>query len=69
MKLSVLAIALLLTGCATTHGPVKPDVPSPIAEPEPTLGSLLVTLDDYAECFVERTADAIQGRLVIGPCP
>ena len=69
MKLRLIFPAALLAGCAATQQPARPDAPPPIVEPEPTAGSLVVTLADYAECFVERTAEAMQGRLIFGPCP
>lgn len=63
---AVVATLGLIAGCASA--PVANPQP-PIAQPEPTPGTLLVRLEDYAACFVERTADAMRGLVVIGPCP
>jgi len=64
---AVTAVLVLIAGCASA--PTAREPQPPIAQPEPTPGALVVRLEDYAACFVERTADAVRGLLVIGPCP
>jgi len=68
MKASaLLAVLALIAGCASVPATSEPQ--PPIAQPEPTPSSLVVRLEDYAACFIERTAGVMHGVLVIGPCP